>query len=150
VTAEEMRFEIESVYAAVLQTKKPSVHTGQDIPEGVTPLAWHHEIPASAADMTPEDFRVQFGDNAGEQLALEGLSHGCTSFAKLTVRDREAVSVASQGGRGIPRRRERKFIVHALGWGQRKPAEYEHTPVWPHAMGADVPETSKVSKGEKQ
>lgn len=144
-----MRFEIESVYAAVLAVKKPSTRTGQDVPEGVTPLSWHLTIPAAAESLTREEFRQQFGDHAGEELASQGLSYGCTSFAKLRVRDREAVKVASQGGRGMDRRRPRVFIVDALGWGQ-KPVDYEHRSVWPHAMGSDVPDASRRPKGEAQ
>jgi hypothetical protein len=145
MTAEEMRFEIESVYAAVLQTKKPSVRTGQDLPAGLTPLSWHIEIPAGAESLSREQFRQQYGDHAGEELASQGLSYGCTSYARLIVRDREAAKVQSQGRRG-QRKRARVFIVHAYGWGQ-KAQDYAHTPVWPHRMGADVPATSK---GEAQ
>lgn len=135
MNAEDVRFEIESVYAAVLETKKPSVRTRQDLPAGVTPLSWHLEIPATAEGLTAAEFRVQYGDHAGEELALIGLSHGCTTFAPLRVQDRPKVQVRSQGGRGIPRKRERSFIVHALGWGNKKAPDYVHTPVWPHRIG---------------
>lgn len=145
-----MRVEIASVYGDVLQTKKPSVRVAEAVPAGVTPLSWHIVIPAAAEALTPEEFRVQFGDHAGEELALVGLSHGCTTFGPLRVQDREAVQVRGQAGRGIPRKRERAFVVHALGWGNKKAPDYVHSPAWPHAMGADVPETSKLSKGDAQ
>lgn len=144
MTAEDIRFEIEKVYASILETHKPSVKTGQPVPEGVTPQTWHVQfLAADVADLTKEQFRQRFVDPAATSLADQGLALGLTSFGKLTVKDRPAVAVASQGGRGINRRRERQFIVHALGWGGKPGPEYVHRPVWPHAMGADVPETSK-------
>lgn len=142
MTTEDMRVEIESVMTSVLAFRKPSAKVGQAVPEGVTPLSWHVAIATDAENATPEQFRERYADPAGQALASMGLDHGCTSFAHLRVQDRESVKVASQGGRGIPRKRERAFIVHALGWGHKQ-SEYSHTPVWPHAMGQDVPAASK-------
>lgn len=113
MNAEDMRFEIESVYAAVLETKKPSVRTGQELPANITPLSWHLQIPATAEGLTAAEFRVQFGDHAAEELALLGLEYGCTQFAKLTVRERDFAQVR---GHMKTHKRERAFIVHALGW----------------------------------
>lgn len=147
MTAEEMQTEIETVYAGRLGDRGGL--TARVPPAGVTPLSWHLAIPAAAENLTRKQFRVQFGDHAGEELASVGLSHGCTQFARLTVQDREEVQVASQGGRGIPRKRPRAFIVRAIGWGHKVP-EYTHTPTWPHAVGDAVPETSKLPKGDVQ
>jgi hypothetical protein len=155
MTPDEMRAEIEAVYAAAIRRAAvpgahPPIRAGLAGPAaGITPMSWTLSIPAQAETLTREEFRVQFGDHAGEELASQGLSYGCTQFARLTVQDRPAVKVASQGGRGVPRIRPRAFIVHALGWGHKVP-EFVHTPSWPHRMGADVPETSKRPKGDVQ
>lgn len=144
-----MSAEIESVYASALTVKKPGVMTGQTVPAGVTPLSWSADMPIAVEVLSLDEFRASFAEHIGEQLALAGLGYSCTSFAKLIVQDRPALEVRSQGGRGIPRIRPRVFIVHALGWGHKVP-DYVHEKVWPHAIGADVPESSKRPKGDIQ
>lgn len=156
MNAEDMRVEIEAVYAAEITRRAtpgahPPIRAGLNGPAvGITPLSWSLVIPAAAESLTVDEFRVQFGDHAGEELASMGLSYGCTQFARLTVQDREGVKVASQGGRGVPRVRQRQFVVHALGWGQKPDPEFIHKQTWPHAIGADVPEGSKRPKGDAQ
>lgn len=115
MTVEDMRTAISVHYEAAL--REYGVELAQ-IPEGVTPLAWDLSIPFPARDLSPSTFDTQYAEPYGKALAAVGvLEYGCTSFALLRVQDRPEVKVASQGGRGIARKRPRVFIVHALGWG---------------------------------
>jgi hypothetical protein len=154
LTVEEMRVEIERVYAAAIRRavvpgEHPAIRAGLKGPAvGITPLSWHVGISEEAEAVTPEEFREKYAEPAGQTLASEGLSYGCTQFAKLIIRDRPEVKVPSMGGRGLARKRPRVFIVHALGWGHKPDPEFIHKQAWPHAIGEDVPETSKRPKGD--
>lgn len=140
-----MRAEIEAAFVATIAKESPPgahppVRAGLNGPAvGITPLAWS-QVLKSDADLAA----------VGEGLAMAGLYYGCTQFARLTVQDRPEVRVASQGGRGITRKRPRAFVVHALGWGHPADPEFVHVRSWPHAIGAEVPETSKRPKGDAQ
>lgn len=137
MTLEEIRSAMESVFAATVQ--REGGHYAQTVPAGVTPMSWHEEI----KDETDLAARA-------EGMAMAGLFYGCEHFARIRVQDRATVRMKSQGGRGIERRRPRAVIVHALGWSDKPIPEYVHAKVWPHAIGADVPESSKISKGDAQ
>lgn len=118
MTPEEIRSEVEAVYDAVLQkAKKPKVKLKAEPPcsacSGVTAQSWFVKIPEEARSLSVEEFRVQFGDHAGEELASAGLSYGLTSFAPLRVQDRPA---AEHRGSARLHKRKREFIVHAMGW----------------------------------
>lgn len=102
----------------VLKAQNPMVLTAQSVPKDITPLSFWFGIPASAENLDAQAFMVAYGSKAAAELANAGIgpTQGCTVFAPIRVEDRPEVKVASQGGRGIPRKRERQFIVHALGW----------------------------------
>lgn len=100
MTTEQIRFDMEAVYSAVLEQHgaKPK----QEVPANVTPLAWHEVI-------KPD---TDLGARA-EGMAMAGLYYGCTHFARLRVQDRDEARVR---GHMKTHKRERALIVHALGW----------------------------------
>lgn len=108
-----MAFAIEEVYRSVLQMRKPSVRVDRPIPHGDTPLAWNVVMDEGAEKVTREEFQTRYAEPAGQALADEGLEHGCDHFAALRVQDRQAAAVR---GHTKVHKRERAFIVHALGW----------------------------------
>lgn len=113
-----MATELERYYVAELERIAPGAKVGAVVPPGVTPLSFSYAIPDSVADVDALTFMAAEGYAAVRELAIAGSgpTHQCNHFARLTVQDRPEVKVPSQGGRGIPRKRERQFIVHALGW----------------------------------
>ncbi len=118
MTVEAMRDAIERIYGAALVVGDAAISFPADVPcgacSGVTPQSWFVPMAVEAAEADTAEFGTGYAEPVGAALAAEGLRLGLTSFGHLRMEDRPAVQVIN--GAGVQRRRERQFIVHALGW----------------------------------
>ena len=113
MTPDELLEAIEDAYAPQVEL------LGQypvPVPANVTPIQWHVAYTAKSVENVQADgFN---GLPAAINLAHTAASLELNRFAKLTIQDRPAAEVKSQNGAGTARKRERAFIVHALGWSE--------------------------------
>lgn len=112
MTAEDIRHGLEAWYANVIA--QAGCTYGAKVPAGVTPLSWDIKIPDDARGMSRSEFGERYAEKFGRMLASAGLlAYDLDTFAAIRVQDRDYVQVR---GNTKTHKRERAFIVHALGW----------------------------------
>lgn len=94
---------MEPMFSAIV--KADGAHYPADLPPDLTPLMWHEPV--------NQDTNLSA---RAEGMAMAGLYYGCNRFARISVVDRPKAEARGKGGQGVLRRRERQFIVYALGW----------------------------------
>lgn len=112
MTAEDIRASLDDWYSLTVQ--RAGGHYPAKLPEGVTPHGWDIKIPDDARGMSRSEFGERYAEKFGRMLASAGLlAYDLDTFAPIRVQDRDYVQVR---GNTKTHKRERAFIVHALGW----------------------------------
>jgi hypothetical protein len=106
-----MRDAIEDLYAPAIRAI--GGYYPSDLPEGMTPQSWYVSMDAQAETVTAGDFDEKYAQPAAAGLIQKAERLQLTHFASLSVQDRPA---ARHQGSARVHRRDRAFVVHALGW----------------------------------